>query len=73
MRAMIYIKSICVGLAFVLGFICLLGALALGISLHLLRREDASFFIVAHFHYFWAPCFLVFIAGFIWAYRHFSR
>ena len=73
---MIYFKSICVGLAFVLGFVCvtlLLGELVLDTTTRLLRREETSFYVVLHFHHFWLPCLLLFVAGFIWEYRHLSR
>ena len=52
---MIYIKSIGVGLAFVLGFICatlLLGALVLGIEVRLQSQQEATFYILLHFPYF---------------------
>ena len=74
MRAMIHIKSIGVGLAFVLGLVCiaaLLSALVLSIASRLHQHE--TYYIALHFRYFWVPCILTFVAGFIWAYRHFSR
>jgi len=72
MRAMIYIKSIGVGLAFVLGLVCI-AALLSALVLSIASRLHETYYIALHFRHFWIPCILIFVAGFIWAYRHFSK
>jgi len=73
---MIYLKSICVGLAFVLGSLYAILFLT-GIVLRFVARppgQDAmGFSISLHSPMFWLPSLLIFLAGFFWAYRRFSK
>jgi hypothetical protein len=73
---MIYLKSICVGLAFVFG--------ALYVSFFLMgflwqvfvrpRTQDTmGFSISLHSPIFWLAFALIFGSGYFWAYRRFSR
>jgi hypothetical protein len=73
---MIYLKSVLVGLAFTVGALyatVLLGGLVLGVRAHLGGQREAAFWISLRSPYLWLPCMLVFIAGFFWAYRRFSK
>jgi len=75
---MLYLKSICVGLAFVLGSLYAISFL-MGIVLLFVAKpqgQDAvsvSFSISLHSPMFWFPSLLIFAAGFFWAYRRFSK
>jgi hypothetical protein len=73
---MIYLKSICVGLAFVLGAFYATFFLV-GVVLRVLTRpqgEDTmAFSISLHSPIFWVLFLLFFACGYFWGYRRFSR
>ena len=73
---MIYLKSACVGLAFVLGAFNVIFFLA-GIVLRIVTRpqgqDTMSFSISLHSPIFWLSFVFFFACGYFWAYRRFSR
>jgi hypothetical protein len=68
--------SICVSLAFVLGSLYAISFL-MGIVLLFVAKpqgQDAvGLAISLHLPMFWLPSLLIFVAGFCWAYRRFSK
>jgi 4-hydroxybenzoate polyprenyltransferase len=73
---MLYLKSICVGLAFVLGSLYAISFL-MGIVLLFVAKpqgqDTVGFSISLHSPMFWLPSLLIFVTGFFWAYRRFSK
>jgi hypothetical protein len=73
---MVYLKSICVGLAFVLcGFFLIF--LLMGIVMQLVaaiqgRNDDEAFFISLHSPILWSSVLVFFGGGYFWAYRRLS-
>ncbi len=71
---MIYVKSICVGSAFVLGSFCAVSFVVGMVLLPVAKEHGAvAFSISLRSPMFWFPSLLVFVAGFFWAYRRFSK
>ena len=73
---MIYLKSACVGLAFVLGAFYAIFFLV-GIVLRLVTRpqgqDTMGFSISLHSPIFWLSFVFFFACGYVWAYRRFSK
>jgi hypothetical protein len=73
---MIYLKSVCVGLAFVLGAFYAVFFLA-GIVLRIVTRphgqDTMGFSISLHSPIFWLLFVVFFACGYLWAYRRFSK
>jgi hypothetical protein len=73
---MLYLKSICVGFAFVLGSLYAI-AFLMSFVLPFVAKpqgQEAAFFVISlHSPMFWVPSLVIFVAGFFWAYRRFSK
>lgn len=73
---MIYLKSVCVGLAFVLGgfyAILFLEGIVLGIVTRARGHDTIAFSVSLHSPIFWFSFVLFFACGYFWAHRRFSR
>ena len=73
---MIYLKSMCFGLACVLGTLYVV-FFVIGIVSRFVPRNPGQgtvgFFISIHSPIFWLPALVIFVCGCFWAYRRFSR
>jgi hypothetical protein len=69
---MVYLKSICVALAFVLGALYV-GFFLVGIVLRFVSRpvgkDTVGFFISLHSPIVWLSSLVIFACGYCWAYR----
>jgi hypothetical protein len=73
--AMIYLKSVCVGLAFVLGAFYAIFFLAVIVLRIVVRPQGQvmAFSISLHSTIFWLSFVFFFACGYSWAHRRFSR
>lgn len=71
---MVYLKSICVGLAFVLGALYI-GFFLMGIALRFVTMPAGrgTVFISLRSPIVWLPSLVIFACGYFWAYRRLSR